>query len=141
MAAGQMINIGLSFTADTSKARAELEKLKNDLTRSISVADITNSGSRTTKAQFDTAIQQATQLRGILEKATDASGNFNLTKFTRGLDSAQLKMKDVYVALHRIGAGEEFNNLAKQIANADTRTQLLEGSVKKFFTGLKNTAM
>lgn len=136
----RMINIGLSFSADTSKARAELEKLKNDLTKAISTATF-DSSRVTSKGLFNDAIKQAEQLRAIIEKATDATGNFNLTKFTNELNKSGSSMTQVYTTLSRIGATDTFNNLAKQIANADARTKILTGNVKKFFDGLKNTAM
>lgn len=133
----KQIQIGLSFTADTSKARQELDKLKNDLSKTISSAKI---GEATTP-QFDKAIEQATKLRGILDGATDSLGRLDLTKFTRALNQSGMSMKDIYTSLNRIGANDAFVNLAQQIQGADANVQLLHGTFKKFFDGLKNTAM
>lgn len=137
MAIDRQIGIGLSFTADTSKARQELEKLKNDLSKTITTVNIGKSLS----PEFDNAIEKATRLRGILDGATDSVGNFDLTKFTRELDKSGMSMKEVYTSLHRIGADDTFNRLAEQIQGADARVNVLTGHVKKFFDGLKNTAM
>ena len=131
------LQVGLSFTADTSKARAELQKLKDDLNKAISTSKIGES----TDLKFDNAIKQAAQLRGILEGATDAVGNFNLTKFTRELDKSGMSMREVYTSLKEIGATDAFNQLAQQIQNSNANVQILQGSFKKFFDGLKNTAM
>ena len=92
--------VGLSFTVDASKARQELEKLKNDLSNAISTAKI---GENTT-AKFDEAIRKAAQLKGILEGATDPFGNFNLTKFRQELDKSNMSMRQVNTVLKEIGA-------------------------------------
>ena len=131
------INVGLSFTADTSKARQELAKLKDDLTKTISTSKI----GQNTDLKFDKAIQQAAQLRGILEGATDSVGNFDLTKFTRQLNASGMSMKQVYSSLKTIGAESVFDDLAAQIQNSNANVQILSGSLKKFAQGLMNTAM
>lgn len=137
MAADRQIQVGLSITADASKARQELEKLKSDLTKTISSAKI----GETTTPKFNEAIKQAAQLRGILEGATDSIGRFDLTKFTRGLNQSGMSMKQVYTSLKEIGATDTFNQLATQIQNANANVSILHGAVKKFAEGLKNTAM
>ena len=65
---GRQFTVGLNFTADTSKARAELEKLKTDLNKAISTSKIGEG----TDLKFDKAIQQAAKLRGVLDGATDS---------------------------------------------------------------------
>ena len=136
MAERQTLQVGLSITADTSKARQELQKLKDDLTKTISTAKI---GENTTPS-FDKAIAQATQLRGILEGASDATGKFDLTKFRHELDRSGLTMDQVFTSLQKIGATDAFNRLASQIQNSSSKVSILDGAVKDFFNGLKNVA-
>lgn len=137
MADQRRINVGLSFSADTSQARQELAKLKDELTKTISTSKI----GQVTDLKFDKAIKQAAELRGILEGATDSVGNFDLTKFTRQLNASGMSMQTVYSSLKEIGAEHVFNDLAAQIQNSNANVQLLHGSLKKFAQGLMNTAM
>ena len=137
MADQRTINVGLSFTADTTKARQELAKLKDDLTKTISTSKI----GQDTTAQFDEAIKRASQLRGILEGATSATGDFNLTKFRNELDRSGMTMQQVFTSLKEIGATDVFNDLAAQIQNSNSRANTLSGTLKKFAQGLMNTAM
>ena len=131
------LTVGLSFTADTSKARQEIDKLKNDLSSIISNANIgkVNSG------QFNQVINQAAQLRGILEKATAATGKLDLSQFQRGVKAANIDLRAMAQEFQKIDGGNFFNSLAKQVMAADTKVNILTGTLKKFAQGLANTAM
>lgn len=134
---GQVLQVGLSFTADTSKARAELDKLKNDLSKTTTTFGIGKNLDKDLKSAIDTAMK----LQGVLQKATDASGNFNLSKFERSLRQSNLTIGQVQQSLDKIGLSDSFNRLASQINTASTRANVLQGTLKKFYDGLKNTAM
>lgn len=131
------IQVGLSFTADTSKARQEIDKLKNDLSKIISSANIGQQNS----SQFNQVINQAAQLRGILEKATSATGKLDLSKFERGLKTANIDLKAMAQEFQKIDGGQFFNNLTQQVMAADTKVNILSGTLKKFAQGLMNTTM
>ena len=130
------IEVGLRFTADTSNASKQVAKLKDELSRAIQNAPMTANG-----LSLDKQIQQAAEFRGILEGATTEAGKIDLTKLQRGLAQSNLSMNDVYKALHAIGADNAFGKLTNQIMQANTRSQILHGTLQKFATGLKNTAM
>lgn len=131
------IPIGLSFTADTTKARQEMDKLKNDLSKIISSTNI----GQTNSTQFNQIINQAAQLRGILEKATTSAGRLDLSKFERSLKSANIDLNAMAREFQKIDGGQFFNNLAQQVMSADTKVNILSGTLKKFAQGLMNTAM
>lgn len=137
MAEKQTFQIGLSFSADTTKARQEIDKLKNDLSKIVSTAGVGQSMS----PQFNTVISQAAQLRGILEEATKATGKLDLSKFERGIKAANIDLNTMAMEFKAIDGGQFFNNLATQVLQADTQVTLLTGRLKKFAQGLANTAM
>ena len=131
------LTVGLSFTADTSKARQEIDKLKNDLSNIISNTNV----GKVNSSQFNQVINQAAQLRGILEKATSATGKLDLSKFERSVKAANIDLKTMAQEFQKIDGGQFFNGLAQQIMAADTKVNILSGTLKKFAQGLMNTAM
>lgn len=133
----QNIEVGLRFTADTSNASRQIAKLKDEISQAIQNVNNPKTGD----LGFEKAVNQAAQLRGILDAATNDAGKLDLTKFQRGLAAAGLDMHKVYTSLHAIGAENAFGRLANQINQANVHSQMLSGTLKKFATGLKNTAM
>lgn len=140
MANKELLEVGLSFSADTSKAKQALIDLKNDIS---SLYVNTNTSKNGVLSQdLEHAVNTAKELRKVLENATDVNtGKLNLTEFTRGLDKAGLSLKQCNTELIKIGGNDAMNNLLKQIMNTSAETDILTGSFKKFFQGLKNTAM
>lgn len=132
------VNIGLSFTADTSKARQELDKLKNDLNK---ITTQGFSGEKIT-APLQQSVEYAGELKAMLDAATDASGKLNLSKFSNELTKSGKTLADFNNVITT--GGKEgvavMNSLAQQIRSADANATILSGTLKKFFDGLKNTA-
>lgn len=125
----------LKFIADTNEAKKNL----NDLKQAFDSAFTSNKiGDKIISPE---AIKQAAELRGIIEQAKDSAGNFDLSKFTNGLKNAKIPLEQVGSILHNIGADNAFDLLSQQILSANANTRILQGTVKKFFDGLKNTAM
>ena len=126
----------LKFNADTTQAKKELQSLQESLTKVISSNKL---GSGVNKEISD-AISKVNQLRGILASSINSFGVLDLTKFNAGLKEAGLNVSQLQGAMNRLGATNEFNQLAGQIINANANVKILQGSVAKFFNGLKNTA-
>ena len=125
----------LKFIADTNDAKKNL----NDLKQAFDSAFTSNKiGDKMISPE---AIKQAAELRGIIEQAKDSAGNFDLSKFTNGLKNAKIPLEQVDSILHNIGADNAFDLLSQQILSANANTRILQGTVKKFFDGLKNTFM
>lgn len=133
MADGGSMRFNLTFTADTSKAREEVNKLKQDLEKIISNQNFGKGNLQLTS--------QAAELRGILEDATKATGKLDLTKFERSLRQSNIDLNEMARSFYKIDQGQFFNDLAQQVMNADVRVNLLTGKLKDFAKGLMNTAM
>ena len=125
----------LKFIADTNEAKKNLNDLKQAFDNAFTSNKIGD------KMISPEAIKQAAELRGIIEQAKDSAGNFDLSKFTNGLKNAKIPLEQVGSILHNIGADNAFDLLSQQVLSADANTRILRGTVKKFFDGLKNTAM
>jgi hypothetical protein len=122
----------LKFNADTVQARNELRKLKLALDEAISGAS--KDTFKAPSLDFSSAIKQASELRGIIEGATNAAGNFDLTKFTRSLKASGFAgdLQKVQTVLKGIGAEDSFNRLAMQIAQSNANVNILQRSLGKF---------
>ena len=127
------INVGLSFTADTSKAREALDKLRQDISK-VTVGKEFGAG-------FDDAITRVQKFQGILETARNTAGGLDLTKLNKGLSAAGMNLDQVFLDLNKIGANDAFQSLGTEILNANANVSVLHGALKKFADGLKNTAM
>ena len=123
----------LKFNADTVQARNELRKLKLALDEAISGAS-KDTFKGTPTLDFSSAIKQASELRGIIDGATNAAGNFDLTKFTRSLKASGFAgdLQKVQTVLKGIGAEDSFNRLAMQIAQSNANVNILQRSLGKF---------
>ena len=135
------VQIGLSFSADTSKASDALRKLKNDLNNLATGAN--NHGMIGFNHDLQESAKYAGQLKAMLDAATDAGGRLNLTKFSHELDKSGMSLKqfnDIIVKGGENGV-RAMNSFAQQIRSADANATILTGTMKKFFDGLKNTAM
>lgn len=132
----------LSFEADTSKAKRTLADLKTQLDNLY-----LNTNTATSALGIDKELEQAAkaarELRGLLENSSSATGKFDLTKFTQGLKQSGYSLEDYNKLLMKLGpaGASAMQQLSQQIVQADTKVNVLNGSLKKFADGLKNTAM
>lgn len=129
----QTMEVGLKFTADTTQARAQLKELKTALNDAIGSAKFKTFKGTPGGLDFSTAIKQASELTGIIESASNAMGDFDLTKFTKAFKEAGFKdLSQVQTILHGIGADDAFDKLAMQIASSNANVNLLQRSLGKF---------
>lgn len=139
----KQLNVSLAFTADTSKAKAELQDLQRQLTQ-LTNAPVSNSG----KGFFLTKeIQEATvaaaDLRIKLQQATDVNtGKLDLNKFDQSLKNSGTSLKTYREALSNLGpAGDKaFAALASSIMKADVPLRTTNKLLNEFKTTLMNTA-
>ena len=75
------LTIGLGFSADTSKARQEIDKLKNQLNNLAITTKVSDSFGDLDKS-IDNSIDKVIKLRSELEKATNSNGTLNLSKLS-----------------------------------------------------------
>ena len=139
----KQLNVSLAFTADTSKAKAELQDLQRQLTQ-LTNAPVSNSG----KGFFLTKeIQEATaaaaDLKIKLQQATDVNtGKLDLNKFDQSLKNSGTSLKTYREALSNLGpAGDKaFASLATSIMKADVPLKTTNKLLNEFKTTLMNTA-
>lgn len=138
----KQLNISLAFTADTSKAKAELQDLQRQLTQ-LTNAPISNSGKGffLTK-EIQDATAAAADLRIKLQQATDVNtGKLDLNKFDQALKQSGTSLKSYREALSNLGsAGDKaFASLASSIMKADVPLRTTNKLLAEFKTTLMNT--
>lgn len=132
----------LSFEADTSKAKRTLADLKTQLDN-LYLNTNTSTSALGINKELEQAAKAARDLRGLLENSSSATGKFDLTKFTQGLKQSGYSLEDYNKLLMKLGpaGASAMQQLSQQVLQADTKVNVLNGSLKKFVDGLKNTAM
>ena len=134
-------DVKLAFTADTAQAKQQLENLQNELTKLSTLKYADGLGTRLSK-EFDTATIKATELKNILEKATDINtGKLNLTAFSNELTKNGASLDAYRKALTSLGpSGEEaFLQLTQSIITADAALTTGNKKLNDFKKTLANT--
>lgn len=139
----KQLNVSLAFTADTSKAKAELQDLQRQLTQ-LTNAPVSNSGKGffLTK-EIQEASAAAADLKIKLQQATDINtGKLDLNKFDESLRQSGTSLKTYREALSNLGpAGDKaFASLATSIMRADVPLRTTNKLLNEFKTTLMNTA-
>lgn len=137
----KQLNVNLSMTADTSKAKAQLQQLQQQLTALINLNN-KSSGFGITK-EIQAASTAAAQLKVQLSAATDVNtGKLDLSRFSQQLNKSNMSLEKYQHALYALGPeGEKaFATLAGSIANADARISNANSKLAQFAVTLKNTA-
>ena len=139
----KQLNVSLAFTADTSKAKAELQDLQKQLTQ-LTNAPVSNSGKGffLTK-EIQEASAAAADLKIKLQQATDINtGKLDLNKFDESLRQSGTSLKTYREALSNLGpAGDKaFASLATSIMKADVPLRTTNKLLNEFKTTLMNTA-
>ena len=136
----KQLNVNLAMTADTSKARAELQSLSKTLdSLMLKTAGKENFGLST---ELQKSVSLAAQLKTQLASATMSNGNLDLSKFNLELQKSGLKISDYKTALTSMGpAGTQaFSQLASSIMSAEVPLRRSNTLLLNFATTLKNTA-
>jgi hypothetical protein len=119
----KQLNVSLAFTADTGKAKAQLQDLQNQLDKLISGGGM---GGKKVDFILTQELQQATvaaaKLQSNLKAATDVNtGKLDLSKFQAQMNQSGMsleKYRNQLVALGPDGA-KAFASLTDSIYNAD----------------------
>ena len=136
----KQLNVNLAFTADTSKARQQLQDLQrtlNGLTTSSAQSSplgITN--------EINEAIVGVTKLEAVLKKATTNTGSLDLEQFRQELNKAGLSAEKIADQLIALGpAGQQaFMKLTQSILTAEIPLKKTSTLLTEFSNTLKNTA-
>ena len=137
--AKQRIEIGLSFSADTSKAKGSLQQLEKQLNSFLnnSVADLP-----LTK-NISAAQEQAAKLSVALKQAVNIdTGKFDLSKFQSSLKKSNTDLKTLRDSFVKAGpeGTKTFMALAQSIVAAEIPTKRMNAGLEKMLKTLKDTA-
>ena len=136
----KQLNVNLAMTADTSKAKAELQSLQKTLdSLMIKTAGKDNFGIST---ELQRSVELAGQLKQQLAGATLPNGNLDLSRFNLQMQKSNTTIKDYRVALSSLGpAGTQaFQQLASSIMSAEAPLRRSNTLLANFATTIKNTA-
>ena len=136
----KQLNVSLSFTADTEKAKAQIRDLQNALNK------ITQNVSKTSPLglteDINSAIKKVTELQSILQRTTTETGSLDLGQFNQELKKANLSAETIKSSLVALGPEGQatFAKLAQSISMAEVPLKRTNGLLAEFATTLKNTA-
>ena len=136
------VRVDLTFAADTSKARVQIQELANTLQNltktSAGKSDILNLTPSLQKANQAAATLQAT-LQSAMNPKT---GKLDLTRFNESLKQSGMTLAQYKMHLEEMGpqGTKAFNQLATAIQNAEVPVKRVNTKMQEFATTLKNTA-
>lgn len=141
----KQLNVSLSFNADTSKAKAQIQDLQNTLNQLVkgSVASSAMTGNLGITKDLMEAQIAATKLQTILSQSVNTkTGNLDLTKFSESFNKAGMDLKVLKGQLDSLGpTGQKaFMSLASSIVSADVPLKRTNALVSELWTTMKNTA-
>lgn len=136
----KQLNVSLAFTADTEKARAQLQDLQKSLEKLISTTNTNTSNLGLTK-ELAAATTEASKLKIMLESATSASGGLDLGKFNQELKKSGMELKDYAEILSSLGpeGSKTFAKLAQSITTANVPLKQTNKLLNEFAITMKNT--
>lgn len=136
----KQLNVNLSFTADASKARQQLQDLQQSLDKLISSIHGKTTELGLTK-ELAQATSEASKLKIMLESAMTPTGTLDLGKFSQGLRKSGLELKDYANTLQSLGpeGAKTFAKLAQSITTANVPLKQTNRLLDEFATTMKNT--
>ena len=132
-------NVNLSFTADTGKAKAQLQDLQKQLTNLIH----TPQGTLGIEGDIQKAIHATAELKTHLEAATNVNtGKLDFTKLTQSIKKSGKSLDEYASHLASLGpTGQQaFKDLAHAVAQAEIPIRRSTEAAEKLWQTLKNTA-
>ena len=134
--AQQTIQFGLKINADTSDARAELDRLKQILGQLG-----TGTGFKfNAKQEIREASVAAQQLQKHLAAATSKTGDFDINRFTASIKKGEMSLSEMSMKLMQLGTEgtNAFRTLSTQILNAQKPALSFSNILTKMGTTLAN---
>ena len=139
----KQLNVNLGFTADTSKARQQIQELQKSITDLMKVSDAKTGAPLKLGDELKEASLAASQLKQMLTLATNAdTGKLDLGKFSMQLKQSNMTLETLGKSLTKMGPqGEKtFLKLTKAISQSDITLNRTKGLVDELWVTLKNTA-
>lgn len=137
----KQLNVNLAFTADTSKAKAQLQDLQRSLDSLMKGS--TNSANLPLTKELLEAQNAAASLKVALDSAINTqTGKLDITKFSGAMKTAGLDATTLRKHLENLGpAGNQaFLSLTKSVMSAEMPVRRTNALIAEMWTTLKNTA-
>ena len=136
----KQLNVNLAFTADNSRAKAQIQELQKTLNSLISSPHA--DGELGITKELIQAKSAAADLKVALNQAVTPSGSLDLSKFNDSLSKSGRTLEDYRRTLEKLGpAGSEaFLKLSNSIVSAEAPLKRVNSKLEEFKTTLANTA-
>ena len=136
----KQLNVNLAFTADNSRAKAQIQELQKALDSLISSPR--SGGELGITKELIQAQSAAADLKVALNQAVTPSGSLDLSKFNDSLQKSGRSLEDYRHTLEKLGpAGSEaFLKLSNSIVSAEAPLKRVSSKLEQFKTTLANTA-
>lgn len=137
----KQLNVNLAFTADTGKAKAQLQDLQKTLDNILQSAGKDVGGLGITK-DIAEATNEVAKLQALLDASKSSTGGLDLGLFNEGLKKSGKKISDYANTLSSIGpeGDQAFAKMAKSIISAEVPLKRTNKILNEFKTSLANTA-
>ena len=133
----KQLNVNLTFTADTAKAKAQLRDLQSQLDGLIN-----GSGTNRIAGQINEATKAAAELKIHLQNATNIkTGNLDFTKLNESIKQSGKSLVQYGEQLNSMGpqGQKAFMALAQSVSNAEVPIRRANTALTEMATTLKNT--
>ena len=137
----KQLNVNLAFTADTSKAKAQLQDLQNQLSQVINMPTTGFDNNMVTK--INQASKAAAELKVHLQNATNVkTGSLDFTKLNQSIKNSGSSLSQYAAKLQSIGpTGQKaFILLAQSVASAEVPIRRSNALLSELWITMKNTA-
>ena len=135
------VNVNLSFSADTGKAKAQLQDLQNQLNNLVLNTKINQNSSMA--GQIQNAVKSAAELNVYLQKATNIkTGSLDFSKLNESLKRSNKSLEQYAEDLIKLGpeGQKAFQSLAESIVNSEIPLKRSNALLNEMWTTLKNSA-
>ena len=136
------LHVNLAFSADTGKAKAQIQELQTLLSKIAYTGTTSNNLTGTMQKDIQAASAAAKDLQFHLNNAFNTTtGKFDLSLLDRSLKTSGANITDLSTNLLRAGAtGQQaFMKLAQSISLADQPMFRISNRMKEFAVTMKNT--
>lgn len=135
------VSVNLSFSADTGKAKAQLQDLQNQLNNLVLNTKINKNSSMA--GQIQNAVKSAAELNVYLQKATNIkTGSLDFSKLNESLKRSNKSLEQYAEDLIKLGpeGQKAFQSLAESIVNSEIPLKRSNALLNEMWTTLKNSA-
>ena len=138
----KQLNVNLAFTADTGKAKAQLQDLQNQLNKVINMP-AASLPTQEMEKNLKSATHAAAELKVHLENAMNPkTGTLDFTKLNQSIKSSGKNLTEYAAKLNQIGpeGQKAFMMLAQSVASAEVPIRRSNQLLTELWTTMKNTA-